>query len=70
MKKQLKKCKQLGIGFLWCKNRNRKKQSNRTPGMMKSESCKASNKDKFFAKRSKAYKHSEYGAWLKATRIK
>lgn len=55
-------------GAKWRSRRDKKKQSSQTPGRQKNVGCQATPKEKFFAKRSRAYKTKDYGSWLDSTR--
>ena len=41
------------------------KKASQTPGHMKGISCQADALKKFFAKRSRSYKHQGYSSWCK-----
>ena len=54
-----------GVHFDWkSKVYKKSKYSSRTPGSQKGENCKANTKERFFAGRSRSYKHPEYKTWL------
>lgn len=40
-------------------------KGSQTPGKSKGDTCKADAMKKFFARRSKSYKHEGYGNWCK-----
>jgi len=53
-------------GFDWCsKQREKAKRANRTPGKTKVLSCQATTFDRFFNKRSRAYKRRDYKVYYK-----
>lgn len=57
-----------GLHFDWCKKKNKKKlRASRTPGKGK-PLCVAKPLQKYFAKRSRSYKHPEYETWCNVTR--
>ena len=60
--------KQACIGFLWKSKKNRKaRKASRNSGSGKSETCKATSLERFFATKSRAYKHRLYNNWSKKT---
>lgn len=42
---------------------NKRNKGSQTPGKAKGDSCKADSMSRYFAKRSRAYKHPDYGVW-------
>ena len=44
---------------------NKTTSESQTPGKTKSSRCQADYMDKFFAKRSRSYKHPGYSDWLR-----
>lgn len=55
-------------GAKWRSRRDKKNQGSQTPGKQKNTNCQATDKERFFAKRGRAYKHKEYNSWLDSTR--
>ena len=51
------------------KKEKKKRVQSQTPGRMKAP-CQITFMDKFFAKRSRSYKHHGYELWLEKTRKK
>lgn len=54
-------------GFDWCRKKNEKKKKRSvTPGKTKTLSCHAAVMDRFFNKRSRAYKLKGYKVYYKS----
>jgi hypothetical protein len=54
-------------GYRNCNKIRKQKRKNSTPGRDKGERCVASSLDRYFAKKSRAYKHKNYNDWLEKT---